>query len=246
MSASRVVQAFVLTAVLPALIYAQAPAGAPAKPDSPEVRGRIEKAKQTAGAQWAEEARFFCEAPRGNSPNDPVITPTKIFDNVYVIGNAGTVVYVLETSEALVMFDSMTAAQMETQLLPGFQTLGLDPGRTGSPRSPSAGMGSGPRSTASGPRCATASRSPSLRRHRQLHAGGRIARRDRRGDRGGAALIGAGDGRRARVGWRIGPRAHPTYPPLLSTTLCSGSSRNSQTSAPAVRTAALARNGATQ
>ena len=129
MSASRVVQAFVLTVVLPALIDAQAPAGAPAKPDSPEVRGRIEKAKHTAGAQWAEEARFFCEAPRGNSPNDPVITPTKIFDNVYVIGNAGTVVYVVETSNGLVMFDSMTAVQRETQLLPGFKALRLDPER---------------------------------------------------------------------------------------------------------------------
>jgi metallo-beta-lactamase class B len=124
MSASKAVQVLLLTAVLPALIDAQAP---PTKPDSAEVRGLIEKAKQTAGAQWAEEARFFCEAPRGNSPDDPVIVPTRIFDNVYVIGNAGTVVYVVQTSSGLVMFDSMTAAQLETQLLPGFKALGLDP-----------------------------------------------------------------------------------------------------------------------
>lgn len=82
-----------------------------------------------AGARWAEEARFFCEAPRGNSPDDPVIPPTKIFDNVSVIGNAGTVVYVVETSDGLVLFDSMTAGQLDTQLLPGFTALGLDPAR---------------------------------------------------------------------------------------------------------------------
>jgi metallo-beta-lactamase class B len=111
----------------PVSAAAQAPAAAPAKPDSAEVRRLIEQAKKTAGAQWAEEAHFFCEAPRGNSPNDPAITPTKIFDNVYVIGNAGTVVYIVQTSNGLVMFDSMTAAQLEAQLLPGFQALGLDP-----------------------------------------------------------------------------------------------------------------------
>jgi metallo-beta-lactamase class B len=126
MPASRLVPALVLFAAI-AAGQAQTPAGGPPKPDSPAVRALIEKARKTAGAQWAEEAHFFCEAPRGNSPNDPVVTPTKIFDNVYVIGNAGTVVYVVETSAGLVMFDSMTAVQLETQLLPGFKALGLDP-----------------------------------------------------------------------------------------------------------------------
>jgi metallo-beta-lactamase class B len=108
-------------------VHAQAPAAAPAKPDSPQVQALVEKAKKTAGTQWAEEAHFFCEAPRGNNANDPVIAPTKIFDNVYVIGNAGTVVYVVQTSNGLVMLDSLGTAQLETQLLPGFQKLGLDP-----------------------------------------------------------------------------------------------------------------------
>jgi len=123
MAASSVGQTFVLAVALPVCLWAQTAN----KPDSPEVRGLIAKAKQTAGAQWAEEARFFCEAPRGNSPDDPAIVPTRIFDNVYVIGNAGTVVYVVRTSNGLVMFDSMLPAQLETQLLPGFTALGLDP-----------------------------------------------------------------------------------------------------------------------
>jgi metallo-beta-lactamase class B len=103
---------------------AQAPE---AKPDSPQVKALIEKAKKAAGSIWADEVHFFCEAPRGNSPSDPIIAPTKIFDNLYVIGNAGTVVYVIQTSDGLAMIDSLGANQVETQLLPGFQQLGLDP-----------------------------------------------------------------------------------------------------------------------
>jgi metallo-beta-lactamase class B len=110
-----------------ALALAQPPAAAPAKPDSDKVKALIEKAKKTGGPMWAEEEHFFCEAPRANSPNDPPIEPTKIFDNVYVIGNQGTVAYVVSTSAGLLMIDSLSADQVQTQLLPGFQKLGLDP-----------------------------------------------------------------------------------------------------------------------
>ena len=127
MSLTRLGCIFVLSAALPWVVQAQAPPSAPAKPDSPEVKALIEKAKKSAGAQWADEAHFFCEAPRANSATDPVIVPTKIFDNVYAIGNAGTVVYVVQTSAGLLMFDSLGANQVDTQLLPGFQKLGLDP-----------------------------------------------------------------------------------------------------------------------
>jgi metallo-beta-lactamase class B len=116
-----------LMAVMPSAAIAQAPPPAPAKPDSPEVVALIEKTKKAGGPMWADEAHFFCEAPRANSANDPQIEPTKIFDNVYVIGNAGTVVYVVQTSAGLLMFDSLGANDTQTQLLPGFQKLGLDP-----------------------------------------------------------------------------------------------------------------------
>ena len=109
------------------LLCAQPPAAPPAKPDSDAVKALIAKAKTTGGDRWAEEAHFFCEAPRANSANDPPIEPTKIFDNVYVIGNQGTVVYVIKTSAGLLMIDALDANQRDTQLLPGFQKLGLDP-----------------------------------------------------------------------------------------------------------------------
>jgi metallo-beta-lactamase class B len=116
-----------LAITLPGLIPAQTPAAAPAKPDSPEVQALIEKAKKAGGPMWAGEEHFFCEAPRPNRPDDPVIPASKIFDNVYIIGNSGTAVYVIQTSAGLLMIDSLGADQVQTQLLPGFQKLGLDP-----------------------------------------------------------------------------------------------------------------------
>ena len=110
-----------------ALLDAQPPAPAPAKPDSDAVKALIDKAKKVGGPQWAGEEHFFCEAPRPNRPDDPPIEPAKIFDNVYAIGNQGTVAYVISTSDGLLMIDSLSADQTETQLLPGFQKLGLDP-----------------------------------------------------------------------------------------------------------------------
>jgi metallo-beta-lactamase class B len=116
-------------AISAGLLCAQPPQPAPAKPDSEAVKALIEKAKKAGGPMWAGEEHFFCEAPRANSPNDPPIEPTKIFDNVYVIGNQGTVAYVIATSDGLLMIDSLGADQTQTQLLPGFQKLGLDPAK---------------------------------------------------------------------------------------------------------------------
>ncbi len=99
----------------------------PTKPDSPAVLALLARAKKAAGAMWAEEFHFFCEAPRPNSPSDPPIAPTRIFDDVFAIGNSGTTVYVLRTPAGLVMIDALAANQVDTQLLPGLAALGLDP-----------------------------------------------------------------------------------------------------------------------
>ena len=125
---ASVLAAAALPCVLPCVLLAQGPPpAAPAKPDTPAELALIEKTKKVAGPKWAEEAHFFCEAPRANSANDPVIPATQIFDNVYIIGNSGTAAYVFKTSAGLLMFDSLGANQVDTQLLPGFQKLGLNP-----------------------------------------------------------------------------------------------------------------------
>ena len=105
----------------------QGQAPAPAKPDSPAITGQLARLKQSVGPRWADAVRFWCEAPRANRPDDPVIQPAKIFDNVYAIGNVGTVAYVIQTSAGLMMIDALGANQVESDLLPGFIRLGLDP-----------------------------------------------------------------------------------------------------------------------
>ena len=63
---------------------------APAKPDSPEIKALIEQTRKAGGPMWASAVHFWCEEPRANRADDPVIQPTKIFDNVFAIGNSGT------------------------------------------------------------------------------------------------------------------------------------------------------------
>jgi metallo-beta-lactamase class B len=123
-----VVEMMLLAAVAPRQAGAQQnqPA-APAKPDSPAIIEQLDRLKKSVGPRWADAVHFWCEAPRANRADDPVIQPTKIFDNVYAIGNVGTVAYVIQTSAGLMMIDALGANQVESDLLPGFTKLGLDP-----------------------------------------------------------------------------------------------------------------------
>ncbi len=116
-------------AVIGLMAAAQQPAS-----DSPAVTAMIARLRESVGPRWEPTVRFWCETPRANRPDDPVIPPTKIFDNVYAIGNSGTTVYVVQTTAGLLMIDALgagtadaTTAQLETQLLPGFTKLGLNP-----------------------------------------------------------------------------------------------------------------------
>jgi len=115
-----------------AVLSAQQPT--PPKPDSPDVTAMLERLKRESGSRWAYAVHFWCEEPRANRPDDPPIPPTKIFDDVFAIGNSGTTVYVLRTAQGLLMIDALgagdaagTTAQLDSQLLPGFQKLGLEP-----------------------------------------------------------------------------------------------------------------------
>ena len=126
---TRTVLISLLSMVLCGILSAQQPKPIALKIDSPAIKQHVEKAKKIAGTEWAMAERYFCEAPRTDAPDDPVIEPAKIFDNVYVIGNSGTVAYVISVPEGLIMIDSLRPNQLETQLLPGFQRLGLDPAK---------------------------------------------------------------------------------------------------------------------
>lgn len=101
----------------------------PAKPDTPAVTRHIDAARKAAGSDWGPAVEFICSvnASRANRPDDPLIEPTKLFDNLYAIGRIGTVVYAITTSEGIVLIDSGYADQIDSVLLPGMKTLGLDP-----------------------------------------------------------------------------------------------------------------------
>ncbi len=97
--------------------------------ETPEVRQLLEAAKKSAGTEWAEAFDFICapNAGRANSPTDPIIEPARVFDNLYVIGRTSTAVWVVATSAGLVLIDAGYGDQLESVLLPGLKTLGLDP-----------------------------------------------------------------------------------------------------------------------
>jgi metallo-beta-lactamase class B len=123
----RSVVPFLLVIPFVASVSGQAPLQA--TPDSPEVRRLLDAAKKNAGTEWAEAFDFICalNAGRANSPTDPEIEPTKVFDNLYVIGRTSTAVWAVTTTAGIVLIDSGYADQLESVLLPGMKKLGLDP-----------------------------------------------------------------------------------------------------------------------
>jgi len=116
-----------VTGILLAALSVSTMAQAPAKPDSLQVKADIEEAAKAAGSMWAAEQRFFCGRPMGNRPDDPVLQPSRLFDNVYVTGRTGTAEYAITTSAGIVLIDSGYGADVESILIDGMKKLGLDP-----------------------------------------------------------------------------------------------------------------------
>src|SRR5688500_13910629 len=85
---------------------AQPPATPPAKPDTAAVVQRSAALRAAAGAQGADTARFWGEAPRANRADDPVTEPVRIFENVYAIGSIGSAAYVIQPSAGLILMDA--------------------------------------------------------------------------------------------------------------------------------------------
>jgi metallo-beta-lactamase class B len=96
--------------------------------NSTDIQTHIDRAKSAAGTTWAEAANYFCaESSMPNRPTDPAIEPTRLFDNLSVLGSVGTAIYVVHTSEGLILIDAGYPEQIESVLLPGLKALSLDP-----------------------------------------------------------------------------------------------------------------------
>jgi hypothetical protein len=82
---------------------AQRGAPQPNRPDNPESLRHLDAAKKTAGDDpfLANPYNFFCIAgnARAQNNNAPDLEPTKLFDNVYAVGNSETAVYAVTSSE---------------------------------------------------------------------------------------------------------------------------------------------------
>ena len=113
------------------LVAGQAPPPQNARSDTPEIRQRLDTLRKTAGSEWADTFEFLCalNPNRANRADDPEIEPTRVFDNLAVIGRTSTAVWVVTTSSGLVLIDAGYGDQLDSVLLPGMKTLGLDPAR---------------------------------------------------------------------------------------------------------------------
>ena len=91
--------------------------------------------------EWGDAVEFFCgDSGRANRADDPLITPTRVFDNLYAIGGTSTVVWAVTTPDGILLIDAGYPDQLESVLLPGLRAAGLDPNdvryvlsRTGTP-----------------------------------------------------------------------------------------------------------------
>ena len=106
--------------------------GQPPRPDNPASLAHLKTAQTLAGndAFLAKPHNFFCVAGNARAQNNsaPDIEPTRLFENVYAVGNSETTVYALTSSEGIVLLDAgfeMKAEALAAQL----KTLNLDPAR---------------------------------------------------------------------------------------------------------------------
>jgi metallo-beta-lactamase class B len=100
----------------------------PPPADSPAVTAIVARARTAAGREWGEAVDFFCgTAGRPNRADDPLIEPTRVFDNLYALGRTGTVVWALTTPDGILLIDAGYPDQLDSVLLPQMRAAGLDP-----------------------------------------------------------------------------------------------------------------------
>ena len=111
---------------------AQRGAPQPNRPDTPQSLLHLDAAKKTAGddAFLANPYNFFCVPgnARAQNNNAPDLEPTKLFDNVYAVGNSETAVYAVTSSEGILLLDAGFENKAEA-LAAQLQKAGLDPAR---------------------------------------------------------------------------------------------------------------------
>ena len=118
---------------------AHAQRGQPNPPQPLSVPGHLARANQIAGndpfPQWVATKGYWCMPPAegqvsafAHAQDADGVEPVQVFDNLYYIGKVFVGVFVLKTSDGLVMWDALDyPSEAQSILLPGMKKLGLDP-----------------------------------------------------------------------------------------------------------------------
>lgn len=125
-----------LTAAVLALAFASQPSAQPAPaadpPNSPAVQRHVDAALRLAGPRLAPAAAHQCRG-RPNIPAEnraAVVPPARVFDNVYYVGMGWVGAWAIDTSDGLVLVDTLqTVAEAEQHIVGGLKALGVDPAR---------------------------------------------------------------------------------------------------------------------
>ena len=94
----------------------------------------LERALQLAAQQnsWRHPALVACYPYEGQPAQNVNMNPdgTKIFDNLYFVGNGKYGTYAIDTSDGIILIDSMNSAQeVQDVIIPNMKEVGLDPNR---------------------------------------------------------------------------------------------------------------------
>ena len=100
----------------------------PVFPDNPAAAAHRATAMKAAGTRWQSTYDFYCVPGRHPSKmHDVLVEPQWIFDNVGIIGDRSTAMFVLKTSAGVMLIDTGFSDTVESTLLPQLAKLGVDP-----------------------------------------------------------------------------------------------------------------------
>ena len=131
----KLASALTTTVALAALISgASYAADMATPPDSAAVVEHIDKAKKLAGNDLT-VPMFLCRADSGMMVRNAIendsgkwMEPTKLFDNIFWMGNRFVGVFAIKTSDGVILYDSGSSTdEIQNHIVPGLQKLGIDP-----------------------------------------------------------------------------------------------------------------------
>lgn len=106
------------------------------KEDRGEVARHLSLARAAAGDEWRGAMEWRClisplDRPRvAGVQHDGLIEPTRLFDNLFSIGQNAVSAYALDTREGIILIDALNSPEEARDILvPNMKAMGLDPAR---------------------------------------------------------------------------------------------------------------------